>query len=64
MRLVNLKPILAIAALSGVAVLISCNENEDDPVAEAEELCITINGEHYDIASAIASTPSTLPTAA
>ena len=50
MRLVNQKTILGIVALCGGTVLISCNKEEDKPVAEAAELCITINGEHYDIA--------------
>ena len=35
-------------ALCGLAVLTSCDEN-DNPVPQATELCLTVNGEHYDI---------------
>ena len=35
-------------ALCGLAVLTSCEEN-DNPVPQVTELCLTVNGEHYDI---------------
>lgn len=48
MRIPTLKLHLVIAALSGLAMLTSCLE-DDNPVPKATELCLTVNGEHYDI---------------
>ena len=50
MRQISLKPIHVIVALWGLAVLTACKDDDNQPKSEATELCITVNGEHYDIA--------------